>query len=357
MSESINLKKIFSGFKQLQIVVVGDLMLDKYVYGNVERISPEAPVPVLDVKNTDARAGGAANVAVNINALDAKPIVFSLIGNDATGDNLISILKAKGITTKHILRSESRITSTKTRIIAKNHQMMRIDEEVTTPLDATEAKKLKNNLIRYLNSEKPDALIFEDYDKGVLDAQLIEAIIAVCNQLNIPVIVDPKKRNFFAYANCTLFKPNIREINDSLGCNIQNPDIQSLNIATDTLHQQLPHQITMITLGDKGIYLRVGKKSSIQKAHIRNVADVSGAGDTVVSVAACCLASGISPNHMAAIANLAGGLVCEAPGVVPVNKVQLLKESIELLGSVSPVYSAGQARRKGEAESRRKRIY
>jgi len=332
MSESINLKKIFSGFKQLQIVVVGDLMLDKYVYGNVDRISPEAPVPVLDVKRKDARPGGAANVAVNISALEAKPIVFSLIGDDSDGDELIRLLKAKGINTKHIIRSGSRITSSKTRITSKNHQMMRIDEEVTDSLDVGEGKKLKNNIIRYLKSEKPDALIFEDYDKGVLDKMLINDVISICNQLQIPIIVDPKKRNFFAYQNCTLFKPNIREINESLHCNIQSPDIQSLNSAAEALQQQLSHQITMITLGDKGIYLREGKKSAIQKAHIRNVADVSGAGDTVVSVAACCLASGVKPAHMAAIANIAGGLVCEAPGVVPIDKNQLLKESILLLG-------------------------
>lgn len=325
------IKKIFTDFRKLQIVVVGDLMLDKYIYGQVERISPEAPVPVLDAKSADARPGGAANVAVNIKALEATPILFSVIGNDANGELLVRLLKEKGISTTQIIRSENRITTAKTRVIAKHHQMLRIDEEITSELEEAESKKLRQSIIRYLKNNQPDALIFEDYDKGVLSATMINEIIAQCQLLNIPVIVDPKQRNFFAYSNCTLFKPNIREINESLGSQINNPDIANLNAITASLHSRLPHQLTLITLGDKGIYLKNGKKTSIQKAHIRNVADVSGAGDTVVSVAALCLASGISPELMASMANIAGGMVCEMPGVAPINRQQFLNECLVLL--------------------------
>ena len=331
MSQHRIIKKMFSGFRHLKVAIAGDLMLDKYVYGSVERISPEAPVPVLDVVSNDARPGGAANVAVNINALDATPVVFSVIGNDSNGDTLIALLREKGINTKHIIRSEKRITSAKTRIIAKNHQMMRIDEEITDDLDETTSKKLQKSIITFLNQHKPDVFIFEDYDKGVLTPDLISVIITTCINLNIPVIVDPKKKNFFAYTNCTVFKPNIREINESLQTQLQQTETTDLNIITNILKQKMPHQITLITLGDKGIYLNNGKKGAIQKAHIRNVSDVSGAGDTVVSVAALCLASGAEPALMAAIANIAGGLVCELPGVVPVNKSVLLKECLNLL--------------------------
>lgn len=331
MTNSGNIKKLFRQFNNLKVVIIGDLMLDKYIYGSVERISPEAPVPVLDVTSKDARPGGAANVAVNIKALDATPIVFSVIGDDQDGNTLLSLLKEKGISTSHIIRTDTRITSAKTRVIAKNHQMMRFDEEVTADIDDHLTKKLSNSIIKYLNANKPDVVIFEDYDKGVLTHQLIEKIIRECKQLNIPVVVDPKKKNFFAYQQSTVFKPNIREINDSLGTSLAYADLTSLNNITTLLRNKLEHQITLITLGDKGMYLRNGKKSMIEKAHVRNVADVSGAGDTVVSVAAACLASGATPELMAAIANIAGGLVCESPGVVPVNKQVLLKECLILL--------------------------
>ena len=332
MTNSGNIKKLFRHFNNLKVVIIGDLMLDKYIYGSVERISPEAPVPVLDVTSKDARPGGAANVAVNIKALEATPIVFSVIGDDHDGNTLLSLLKDKGISTSHIIRTNSRITSAKTRVIAKNHQMMRFDEEVTADIDDNLSKKLSASIIKYLNAHQPDVVIFEDYDKGVLTPALIEKIIEQCTQLNIPVVVDPKKKNFFAYQHCTVFKPNIREINDSLGTTLGYADLTSLNNITTILRNKLEHQITLITLGDKGMYLRNGKKSMIEKAHVRNVADVSGAGDTVVSVAAACLASGATPELMAAIANIAGGLVCESPGVVPVNKQVLLKECIALLG-------------------------
>jgi rfaE bifunctional protein kinase chain/domain len=331
MANAAAIKKMFSGFRHIHVAIIGDIMVDKYVYGNVDRISPEAPVPVLDVKQKETRPGGAANVAVNIKALDATPYLFSVIGNDSEGDNLISLLKLKGINTKHILRSEKRITTAKTRIIAKNHQMMRIDEEDISDLDESLSKKLLQSILKFLQNTPPDVCIFEDYDKGVLSPEMISKIMHTCNQLNIPVIVDPKKKNFFAYQHCTVFKPNIREINESLHTSLQYVDLTSLNNITTLLHQQLTHKITLITLGDKGIYLRAGKKSSIQKAHVRNVADVSGAGDTVVSVAALCLAAGAEPSQMAAIANIAGGLVCESPGVVSIDKAQLLQECIDLL--------------------------
>ncbi len=331
MATAKEIRKLFNQFNKLKVAVVGDCMVDKYVYGNVDRISPEAPVPVLSINNSIARSGGAANVAMNLHALGAAPVLFSVIGADVEGDKLLEILKDTRIKTNYIFRSASRITTSKTRIISKNHQMMRIDHEMTENLDAAMEKKVLNALTSFLKKEKPDVLIFEDYDKGMLSANFIMAVIEICNVNNIPVAVDPKKKNFFAYQNCTLFKPNLREIKESLNINIDAGDLGSLNIAADILQKQLKNNSTMITLGEHGIFIKTGKKFFKKDAYLRNVADVSGAGDTVISIAALCLAVNADAQLTAGIANIAGGLVCESSGVVPVDKKQLLQECLSLL--------------------------
>lgn len=325
------IRKLFSRFNKLKVVVVGDCMVDKYVYGNVDRISPEAPVPVLAINNTIERSGGAANVAVNLHALGAVPYLFSVIGTDAEGDTLFRLLKEKKIKTNFILRSQDRITTSKTRIISKNHQMMRIDHEVTENITAATEKKVLRSLTSLLKKEKPHVLVFEDYDKGMLSASFIMAVTEICNLNKIPIAVDPKKKNFFAYQNCTLFKPNLREIKESLNINIDASDLGSLNVAADMLQKQLKNNSTMITLGEHGIFIKTGKKFFKKDAYLRNVADVSGAGDTVISIAALCLAINADPQLTAAVANIAGGLVCESSGVVPVDKKQLLQECLALL--------------------------
>ncbi len=331
MTDAKSLKNIFNRFNKLKVAIVGDSMLDKYVHGVVERISPEAPVPVLDVKETVSRSGGAANVAMNVQALGATAYLFSLVGKDADGDNLMQILKQNATSKKHIYRTENRITTTKTRIISKNHQMLRIDNEVTDDIDNVIEKHIIRSITNFIKKEKPHVLIFEDYDKGMLSPFLIQSITELCIQNKIPVVVDPKKLHFFDYQNCTVFKPNLREISESLNMEIIPNNVQELNQAADILFAKLNNTITLITLGEHGIFLREGKKSFRKKAHLRKIADVSGAGDTVISTAALCLAAKAEPQLMAAIANIAGGLVCETSGVVPINKQQLFDECLMLL--------------------------
>lgn len=331
MTSEKEIKKLFSRFGKLKVAVVGDVMLDKYVIGKTDRISPEAPVPVVVVQRTEARCGGAGNVAINIQAMEATPYLFTVIGNDIDGDAILQHLKSSGINTQTILRSSSRITTSKTRIISSNHQMLRIDQETTEDIDAATEQKLLRSLKNFIENQSPDILIFEDYNKGVLTENLIRTVIGWCNEKSIPVAVDPKKKNFFAYAGCTLFKPNLREVKESLGTAFSGVDSSTLNKASDQLYKQLHQQITMITLGELGIYVREGKKVFRRDAHVRKIADVSGAGDTVISVASLCLAAGAETGLTTAIANIAGGMVCEHAGVVPVNKTQLLKESLQLL--------------------------
>ncbi len=331
MQTEKEIRKLFSSFNRIKVAIMGDLMLDNYVFGSVDRISPEAPVPVVSVNATESRCGGAANVAANIRSLGASPYLFSVIGDDHDGDILMQQLKKSGIDTKYLLRTSDRITTTKTRILSKNHQILRIDKEDTRDLSSATENKLIRSFTAFIAQTKPDILIFEDYNKGVLTENCIQSVTQICKKNKIAIAVDPKHKNFFAYTDCTLFKPNLREINDSLRVKIDAKDRASLHKSTDLLQKKLHQQITMITLGENGMYVREGKKTFMHEAHIRNISDVSGAGDTVISVAAVCLAAGAETGLLTSISNIAGGLVCESAGVVPVNKDQLLREALHLL--------------------------
>lgn len=336
MAEEFSEKKIrdlFSGFDKLKVVILGDIMLDKYIYGNSDRMSPEAPVPVVDVTGKESKAGGAANVAMNIRSLGATPYLFSIIGGDESGEELLAIINDQSIDTDNILHDGSRITTTKTRVIAKGKHVIRYDSEQTNDIDESMQEDLCHSLIDFLSTEKIDIVIIEDYNKGLLTVSLIKSVIDVCNKNNIPVAVDPKKKNFFAYKNCYLFKPNLREIKESLKIDFDPGNINKLNEIADSLQAQMPHNFTMITLGDKGIYTRYKNISIKKEAHQRNIIDVSGAGDTVISVAALCIASGANAELTTEISNIAGGLVCEYSGVVPVDHLQLLDEVIRLRNS------------------------
>lgn len=328
MSTVSGIKKLFTTFDRLKVMVIGDVMIDKYVYGNVDRISPEAPVPVMEVRSAMARPGGAANVAVNIKALGATPYLFSVTGNDHDAILMDDLLAEHKISNKYLMRADERVTTSKMRIIARQHQMMRIDHEMAQELETETALAFEKNLVQFIRRQKPHIVIIEDYDKGVLSAPLIKTILELCNTLEIPVAVDPKKKNFFAYSGCTLFKPNLRELRDSLDGLPEDLTTRSLNNAVTTLQKMLPHEITLLTLGEFGMYLRHHKKSHKAAAHLRNIADVSGAGDTVISVAALCLAAGADAKTLLEISNLAGGLVCEHAGVTPIDKAQLLQEAI-----------------------------
>lgn len=323
-----NLQEIFNSFNGLNILVIGDVMIDSYIWGKVERISPEAPVPVVVVQKKEDRLGGAGNVILNIKALGANPITCAIVGDDDMGDRFLNLLSEKGISDEGIIKSKGRPTTVKTRIIGNQHQMLRVDEETEEDVSQQEANGLMQRIESIVEHNTISAVVFQDYNKGVISEGMIGKVVALCNQKNIPVIADPKKKNFLAYKNITLFKPNLKELTEGLHLNKAPNSKEELDSASKQLQQELNNEITLITLSDKGIYLNTGGESDIIAAEKRDVSDVSGAGDTVIGVLAVGIALGLEPKLMATLANLAGGQVCEKVGVVPVDKELLLKEAI-----------------------------
>jgi len=300
-------------------------MVDSYIWGDVERISPEAPVPVVSINKQEQRLGGAANVARNVLALGAEPVLCSVIGDDDGGFNFMKILENRGLTAEGIILSKERMTTVKERVLSGSQQLLRVDKESTTPLSGKERKMLLARVEGMLSGV--DVIIFEDYDKGVLSRSLITHIIEKAREKGIPTVVDPKKRNFMAYRHSTLFKPNIKEIKEGLKLDFDSRDNASLARAVGILKEKLNIDIALITRSELGIYIDAAEEKHFIDAHIRSISDVSGAGDTVVSTAALCLALGMPPRIIAGLSNLAGGLVCEYLGVVPIDRDQLMEEA------------------------------
>lgn len=325
----IDFQQLFKQFRSLKVLIVGDVMVDSYIFGKVERISPEAPVPVVEAETFEQRLGGAGNVALNLISLGAHPVLCSAIGQDKEGDNLKELLKAAGLTDRALLVSDKRKTTTKTRVIGSNHQLLRIDHEIKSNLDVMDTFLLEQHFEREL--EEADVVIMEDYNKGVLHSGNISSLIQKAKAAGVPVVVDPKKSNFLSYKGATLFKPNLKEIKEGLNLDVDLKDISHLKDAVKQLENVLENEISMVTMSEKGVYIKSAKEEHHIPAHIRNIADVSGAGDTVVSVAALCLALKVPLDLLASLSNLAGGLVCEQTGVVPIDKELLLKEALEVL--------------------------
>lgn len=328
--EAIN--KLFSDIDNLHVVVVGDVMLDKYWWGDVDRISPEAPVPVVTLKKRESRLGGAANVALNCRALGAKVTLASVVGDDADGKQLKEMAEQEGIDTTLVLLSNERITTTKTRVMSRSQHILRMDDEVREELTVKEEHPFIDKLLKYLQMQKPDVVIFEDYNKGVLKENVIERTIRHCNELAAVTAVDPKKINFLSYKGVTIFKPNLKEVREGLNMPLSSVDKPSMDEVHSVLQKHLDHKISFVTLSEKGVYYG-NTNSEIIPSHLRNIADVSGAGDTVIATAAIVYALSKDAGMMAQISNIAGGLVCEEVGVVPINKQRLMEESIRLLGS------------------------
>lgn len=307
-------------------------MMDAYVLGKVTRISPEAPVPIISLENEEERIGGAGNVALNLVALGAKPIIATVVGTDSNGEKLSNLLKTNGISVEGIIFSENRKTTVKTRVISNKQQLLRIDSEDTFPISKSEEEQIINR-IENLITLGLDAIIFEDYNKGVLTENLITKIIDLSKKNNIPTAVDPKKENFFAYRNVTLFKPNLKELKEGMNVNFNiSSDKIEFEKAVNSLENKLNNQISFITLSEHGVFIKNSANKHYAKAHLRNISDVSGAGDTVIAVATLCLASKLEIEQIAEISNIAGGLVCEKSGVVSIDKQELLHEVEELLG-------------------------
>ncbi len=311
----------------LHVLVVGDVMLDNYWWGSVERISPEAPVPVVAINKRESRLGGAANVAVNCRALGAAVSLASVVGTDKEGDTLIQLANEAGIDTSLIMQSPQRPTTTKVRVLARNQQMLRLDEETTDDLYLEEEHPFIDMVLRFIQRVKPNVVIFEDYNKGVLKENVINRISAHCREIGIITAVDPKKKNFLAYKGVTIFKPNLKEVKEGLNLPLEKTDLAELNDVHAKLHEVLQHQVTFITLSEKGVFYASDASAAVIPSHIRNIADVSGAGDTVIATAALIYALTGDTNLMAEISNLSGGLVCEEVGVVSINKDKLMAES------------------------------
>ena len=314
------LKELFDNFKGRRVAVVGDLMLDRYFWGSVARVSPEAPVPVVEVESESARLGGAANVAHNIKSLGAEPILIGVVGKDNSGDLLRDLLIENKFSTSGLIVDETRPTTVKTRVIAHNQHVVRIDRETKTEISYTLQHRALDVLRQNIHSL--DAIIIEDYDKGVIVKSLIKQIVDLANESKKIVTADPKFNNFFEYRGVTVFKPNRKEVEEVMGIRLL--DEGTVSEVGKALLERLQAKNVLLTRGEKGITLFEGDGTVTHVAtKARRVADVSGAGDTVISTLTVALASGASTREAAALANYAGGVVCEEVGIMPINREAL----------------------------------
>lgn len=327
----VDFDKVFAQFPSVKAGVIGDVMLDTYWWGHVERISPEAPVPIVALDKKEHRIGGAGNVALNLASLGAQVAILSAMGKDDDGILLKGLFEQQDIRTDWLLQMSSRITTNKSRIISRNQQMMRLDAETTRDLTAEEEQALIERTEQYIVTEKPQVIIFEDYNKGVLTEKVIASVIALCKKYGVFTAVDPKRKNFFSYKTVDIFKPNLKEVKEGLNLLIDEVNLPTLKHIHEELQQQLQHRISFITLSEKGVFYQQEQDAAIIPSHLRNIADVSGAGDTVIAVASLVYAATQKIDLMAQVANIAGGLVCEIVGTSAIDKELLLQECKLLL--------------------------
>lgn len=309
------LLQLKNNFKGKRIAVIGDMMLDIYFWGDVKRISPEAPVPVLEVGNEFYRFGGAANVALNISELNGIAEPIGIIGYDNYGTIFNSLLSDQKIAQRGIIVDESRPTTAKTRVIADSQHIVRIDKESKDTI----GKDIQNKLFAYVKSiiKNLDGIILQDYNKGVLSSSLINQLIELANKNKKLVTVDPKFNNFYEYKNVTVFKPNKKEAGDILGMEIKTD--ADISFAGNTLLKKLNAKNILLTLGEDGIAVfEKNKPEKRMPTKARKVADVSGAGDTVISTLTLALAAGANIYEASYLANYAGGIVCEEVGIIPI---------------------------------------
>lgn len=312
-------------FKNNEILIIGDLMLDTYLYGTVDRVSPEAPVPVVNIQRKENKLGGAGNVALNVKQLESEPIVCSVIGNDDSGKELKKLMKKNGISTDYIISSDSRNTTNKTRLIGNRYQITRFDEEMIDELNYNDFTNLVRTIELIIEKHDIDVILLQDYDKGVIDRNLIDKIIEL--SVDIPVIVDPKKRNFSFYKNIKLIKPNFKELKEGLNIESGLDRDEILKLGVKKLHKR-GIEIVFVTLSDDGIFISYdgGRKSKIVPGTKRHIYDVSGAGDTVISIISTLINKDLDIDEIAKISNVAGGIVCEQSGVIPIDIEKLRKE-------------------------------
>lgn len=312
--------EILHGVAGARVLVIGDLMIDRYVSGSVDRISPEAPVPVVLVEEERSAIGGAGNVAANVSALGASCVMVGCVGDDESGGTMRHALESLGVSVAGIVTAPDRPTSVKTRVTSRMQQIVRFDREVETDVSPPVAQRLVD-AIETLTDEC-DVVVMEDYNKGVLVPQVIEAALGAARARGLPTVVDPKRRNFFAYAGATVFKPNAKELADALGSFIH-PEDEDWMEAT---RARLDCRHLLLTLGGRGIALQ-----SVDHGHLtvptvaRSIYDVSGAGDTVTAVVAATLAGGGTAAEAAVIANHAAAIEVSKAGVATVSPDEILQ--------------------------------
>ena len=322
-----NIDQVFSKFSELKVLVIGDAMIDNYLWGKVDRISPEAPIPIVTVTKQENRLGGAGNVSMNIQALGATPILVSILGNDEKGRIFEELMEEKKLPRQGIFIDPSRITTVKTRIISGGQQISRVDHEISILIDASFEKLIFDKISSIINSEKINIVIFVDYDKGLITPSLIRNVVELAKSNNILISADPKNRNFNHYQQVDLFKPNFKEFKEGLKLTSDKTDMEELKRVSEKFKKENQIGLLFITLSELGVFLTNGVKQNYYPAQVRDIADVSGAGDTVIATASLCLAIGLPTPFMAQLSNLAGGLVCEKLGVVPIDPEQLKKEA------------------------------
>ena len=323
--------ELFQKIQKLKVGIIGDVMLDTYMWGSVERISPEAPVPIVALKSKEYRIGGAGNVALNIQSLRAQAFVITVTGDDEDATCLNKLFTTNNINTNYSFKSPDRITTNKTRVISRNQQMMRLDAEITNDLNRTEEEKILSLFESFVVNERPDIVILQDYNKGVLTEAVIRSVISICKKNNILTAVDPKRKNFFEYKHVDLFKPNLKEAKEALNILAPTVDLSLLQNIHAELQHILQHSISFVTLSEKGVFYQQQHQSALIPSHLRNIADVSGAGDTVIATASLVYAATKNVKLMAEVSNIAGGLVCEEVGTAAINQEKLLHECEALL--------------------------
>lgn len=329
MFEGFDFPAFFKSISNKKILIIGDVMIDSYLWGKVDRVSPEAPVPIVSDIIEESRLGGAANVALNVKSMGAVPILCSVIGGDERGSVFLNLMEEQNLSDVGITVDEYRITTQKTRVISGFKHLLRIDEEIENPLSKRIQTSFAEMVLNLIKTGGISAIIFQDYDKGVISPTIIKSVNNLAAKLGIPVMADPKFRNFDRYKNVTIFKPNLKEFCRGLKIEASKSEIEKLSLLGEKFRKENEQKILMITLSDKGILVIFEGESRYIAANERTITDVSGAGDTVISVCALCYSGGMTPIQTAAVANIAGGQVCEKSGVVPVNLQQLEKECIE----------------------------
>ena len=317
---------ILNEFQTKRVLIIGDAMVDAYMWGEVNRMSPEAPVPVVEINKRESRLGGAANVALNIQSLGATPVLFSTVGSDHYGNLFLKLMEEQNLSNEGIQRISNRNTTVKTRVISDNKHLLRVDEEDVSMI---EDERIIDSLKNMILNDTFDVIIFEDYNKGLLSKKLIKTAIKAASEKEIPTIVDPKKNNFFDYIGVDVFKPNLKEIKEGMNVEFDIQSDSELSKHVKALRTKLQAKSILLTLSEYGIYFQNEESIFREQAHERSIIDVSGAGDTVVSVAALALACKLESELLMRIANLAGGLVCEKVGVVPIKREDLLNVNLQ----------------------------